>query len=93
MDWLRISIKKDLNELQASVRGEITHGRMIEVNPATALKAVTDNPPYAWSIHATTQFVIKHYEEFNHKLELYGSLQISYILTQFLWVNRRGPRA
>jgi hypothetical protein len=48
---------------------------MIEVNPATALKAATDNPPYAWSIHATTQFLIKHYEEFNHKLDLNGSLQ------------------
>ena len=41
----------------------------------TALKAATDNPTYAWSIHAKTQFLIKHYEEFNHKLELNGSLQ------------------
>ena len=35
----------------------------------------TKNPPYAWSIHATTQFSIKHYVEFNHMLELNGSLQ------------------
>ena len=67
--------QKDLDELQASVKGEITPGSFIEVDPATALKAATDNPPYAWSIHATTQFLIKHYEEFNHKLELNGSLQ------------------
>jgi hypothetical protein len=57
------------------VKGEITTGSMIEVEPATALKAETDNPPYAWSIHATTQFLIKYYEEFNHKLESNGSLQ------------------
>ena len=67
--------QEDLNELQASVKGEITPGSFIEVDPATALKAATVNPPYAWSIHATTQFLIKHYEEFNHKLELTGSLQ------------------
>jgi hypothetical protein len=30
---------EDLNELQAAVRGEITPGSMIEVDPATALKA------------------------------------------------------
>ena len=44
---------EDLNELQAAVRGEITPGIMIEVevDPATALKAVTDNPPFAWTIH------------------------------------------
>ena len=67
--------QEDLNELQASVKGEITPGSFIEVDPAIALKAATDNPPYAWSIHATTQFRIKHYEEFNHKLEFNGSLQ------------------
>ena len=67
--------EEDLNELQASVQEEITPGSMFEVDPATALKAATDNPPYAMSIHATTQFLIKHYEEFNHKLELIGSLQ------------------
>ena len=67
--------EEDLNELQSSVRGEITPGSIIEVDPATALKAATDNPPYAWSIHATMQFLINHYEEFNHKLELNGSLQ------------------
>ena len=50
--------EEDLNELQASVKGEITPGTMIEVDPATALKAATENPPYAWSIHATTQFLI-----------------------------------
>ena len=61
--------QEDLNELQASVKGEITPGSMIEVDPATALKGATDNPPYAWSIHATTHFLIKQYEEFNHKLE------------------------
>ena len=33
---------------------------MIEVNPATALKAVTDNPPFAWTIHATTQYLMKN---------------------------------
>ena len=47
--------QKDLNELQASVRGEITPGSIIEVDTATELKTATDNPPYAWSIHATTQ--------------------------------------
>jgi hypothetical protein len=48
---------------------------MIEVDPATALKAATDNPPFAWTIHATTQYLINKYEYFNHKLELTGSLQ------------------
>ena len=51
---------EDLEELQAAVRGEITPGIMSEVNPATALKAVTDNPPFAWTIHATTQYLIKN---------------------------------
>jgi hypothetical protein len=46
--------QEDLNELEASVQGKITPGSMIEVDPATALKAATDNPPYAWLIHATT---------------------------------------
>ena len=66
---------EDLNELQAAVQGEITPGSMIVVDPATALKAAMDNPPFAWTIHATTQYLIKNYEEFNHKLELTGSLQ------------------
>ena len=66
---------EDLNELQAAVRGEITPGSMIVVDPATALKAAMDNPPFAWTIHATTQYLIKNYEDFNHKLELTGSLQ------------------
>ena len=61
--------QEDLNKLQALVRGEITLGSMFEVNPATALKAATDNPPYVWSIHATTQFLIKHYEELNINLK------------------------
>jgi hypothetical protein len=52
--------EEDLNKLQASVREEITPGSMFKINPATALKAATDIPPYAWSIHATTQFIIKH---------------------------------
>ena len=51
---------KELKELQSAVREEITPGIMIEVNPATALKAVTDNPPFAWTIHATTQYLIKN---------------------------------
>ena len=34
-----------------------------------------DNPPFAWTIHATTQYLLKNYEEFNHKLDLTGSLQ------------------
>jgi hypothetical protein len=66
---------KDLNELQADVQEEIAPGSIIEVDPATALKAATDNPPFAWIIHATTQYLIKNYEDFNHKLELTGSLQ------------------
>ena len=51
---------EDLKELQATVREEITPGIMIEVNPATALKAVPDNPPFSWTIHATTQYLIKN---------------------------------
>ena len=66
---------EDLHELQSAVQGEIAPGTMIEVDPATALKAATDNPPFAWIIHATTQYLIKNYEDFNHKLELTGSLQ------------------
>ena len=66
---------EDLNELQAAVQGEIIPGSIIEVDPATALKAATDNPLFAWIIHATTQYLIKNYEVFNHKLELTGSLQ------------------
>ena len=65
----------DLSELQAAVREEITLRSMIEVEPASALKTGTDIPPFAWTIHATTQYLIKHYEEFNHKLELTGFLQ------------------
>ena len=65
---------EDLNELQTAARGEITPGSMIEVDPATALKAATDNPPFAWTIHATAQYLIKNYKFFNHKLELTGSL-------------------
>jgi hypothetical protein len=61
--------------MQAAVRGEITPASIIEVNPATALKAAMDNPPFAWTIHATTQYLIKNYDDFNHKLELTGSLQ------------------
>jgi hypothetical protein len=57
--------QEDLNELQASVRREITTGSMFEVDPAAALKAATDNPPYAWSI----------IKKINHKLELIESLQ------------------
>ena len=67
--------EEDLNELQAAVQGEFTPGSMIVVDPATALKAAINNPPFAWTIHATTQYLIKNYEEFNHKLELTGSLQ------------------
>ena len=67
--------EEDINVLQSAVQGEITPGTMIEVDPATALKAAMDNPPYAWTIHATTQYLIKNYEDFNHKLELTGSLQ------------------
>jgi hypothetical protein len=48
---------------------------LIEFDPATALKAAMDNPPFAWTFHATTQYLIKNYEEFNHKLELTDSLQ------------------
>jgi hypothetical protein len=66
---------EDLNELQAAVQGEITLGSMIEVDPATELKAATDNPPFSWTIHATTQYLIQNYEDFNHKLELTDSLQ------------------
>ena len=66
---------EDLNELQAAVRGEITPGSMIEVDPATALKAATDNPLFAWTIHATTQYLIKNYKEFYHKLEVTAFLQ------------------
>ena len=53
---------EDLEELQAAVRGEITPGIMIEVevDPATALKAVTVKPPFTWTIHATTQYLIKN---------------------------------
>ena len=43
---------EDLKELQAAVRGEVTPEIMIEVDPATALKAVTDNPPFNWTFHA-----------------------------------------
>jgi hypothetical protein len=38
---------KDPNELQAAVREENTPGSLIEVDTATALKAATDNPPFA----------------------------------------------
>ena len=34
---------EDLNELQSAVQGEIAPGSIIEVDPATALKAATDN--------------------------------------------------
>ena len=64
-----------MNKLQAAVQGEITPGSMIVVDPATALKAAMDNPPFAWTIHAMTQYLIKNYEDFNHKLELTGLLQ------------------
>jgi hypothetical protein len=61
--------EEDLNELQAAVRVEITPGSVIEVDPAIALKAATDTPPYALSIHATEQFLNKHYKKFKRKLE------------------------
>ena len=60
---------EDLNELQAALQGEITPGSMIVVDPAAALKAAMNNPPFAWTIHATTQYLIKNYEEFTHTLD------------------------
>ena len=54
------------------MQGEITPGSMIVVDPATALKAAMNNPLFAWTIHATMQYLIKNYEDFNHKLELTG---------------------
>jgi hypothetical protein len=48
---------------------------MIEVDPATALKAATDNTPFAWTIYATTQYLIRNYEDYNYNLKLTGSLQ------------------
>jgi hypothetical protein len=57
---------EDLNELQSVVHEEISPGTMIEVDPA--LNAAMNNPPFAWTIYATMQYLMKNYEEFNHKL-------------------------
>jgi hypothetical protein len=57
------------------VQEEIIPGSMTKGNPATAPKTATDNPPFSWTIHPTTQYLNKHYEELNHKLELTRPLQ------------------
>ena len=49
---------EDLNELQSAVQEEFAPGSIIEVDPATALKAATHNPPFTWIIHATTQSIL-----------------------------------